>query len=53
MLQLNILPRAEPSGVAEGGLKLSRLLTDAIAASRTLTGRPSTPILRTGGLWPA
>jgi PAS domain S-box-containing protein len=49
-LRLTFLPRADPSGVADGCREVTDLLGEAIASSRKLTGELSPPILQTGGL---
>ena len=49
-LRVTLLPRADPSGVAAGCREVESCSSEAMAASRTLTGELSPPILQTGGL---
>ena len=48
--KLTLLPRMDPSRIAAWAREMDQLLDEAVAASRTLTGELSPPILQTGGL---
>jgi PAS domain S-box-containing protein len=48
--RVTLLPRMESSEIATWSKETEHLLAEAIAASRTLTGELSPPILQTGGL---
>jgi signal transduction histidine kinase/ActR/RegA family two-component response regulator len=48
--RLNLLARTESREIADGCREVGRLLDDAVAASRTLTGELTPPILQSGGL---